>query len=256
MKKWTSYLTYAAFLMPAAAAAASPAFTGLLAGLNVGLIQSEARVDQRVLTDTGGVFAETSKIYSPKISDTSVIGGFNIGFMRNWCDCLNWGVEIRANFMGLQNDLKITASTPGTTATLHTAAKLSQQYAAIVKLAYLLKCDTQFYGFIGPQWGNFKLKSIVDYSAASPVLGLISGSLRDEHNNFKAGWNVGVGLEQLLNECTSVGLEYNYNYYGHLNFLRENSLVDDFGLTVTLDNSQQVRMITHTMLLKINYYFC
>lgn len=270
MKKWISYLSCAAFLTPAAVTAASPAFTGLYGGVNVGMIQAETRLDQwsqyeiNLAQPVPLAIAIPWALGSPaKISDISPTGGLNVGFARSFNACLNWGVEIRANFMGLHNafDESLVGLAGGNSfLTRHTSVKLTQQYAAIAKIAYAFKCDAQAYVFLGPQWGNFQLKSYMNSGTELPVVGSISGSLKAEHKNYKAGWYVGVGYEELLNKCTSIGLEYNYSDYGTLNFNRVQSENGFIG-SVLVPNIEQIKylkvsMRTNTMLLKMNYYFC
>lgn len=158
------------------------------------------------------------------------------------------------DLQGLSSDTNIS---------VHTSAKLTQQYAAIAKLAWLFNPCAQFYAFIGPNWGNFKLRAYQNVTNSTTVLGTTIntvGTLKDEHNQFKAGLLVGVGLEQLLNPCTTVGLEYNYTSYRHLNFAGYTStpfnLVGGASIAGTaLSESLNARFFTNSMVLKFNYYY-
>lgn len=260
MKKWISHLAFAALVTPLAANAASQAFTGFVGGVNVGMIQSEAKLNQFSEIATSNAAVAWSIGAPTKLSDISGTVGFNLGFSRCFNPCINWGIELRANFMSLDNSLDESFISSGgvQSITKHTSVKLTQQYAAIAKLAYLFKCDAQFYVFLGPQWGNFKLKSYQNFDAVTQTT--TQAAIKAEHEHYKAGWYWGVGLEQLLNPCTSIGLEYNYADYGHLNFAKKHATqmvingVPD--ANTHFDKYHNMHMITNTFLLKFNYYFC
>lgn len=262
MKKWIAHLAIATLAAPLTIQAGSQAFTGFVGGVNVGIIQSEAKLNQwsEFQFQTNNIQTIAWNVGAPtKLSDTSGTVGFNLGFAQSFNPCVNWGIELRANFMSLDNSLdESLGGSQFFSLTRHTSVKLTQQYAAIAKLAYLFKCDSQFYIFLGPQWGNFKLKSYQNVSTTIQDQPL-SGSTKTEHENYRAGWYWGLGLEQLLNKCTSIGLEYNYADYGHLNF--DKYLRGDVFLNTTpvansyLDKYHNMHMTINTFLLKVNYYF-
>jgi opacity protein-like surface antigen len=115
------------------------------------------------------------------------------------------------------------------------------------------------YVFIGPQWGNFKVHSYQNLATITAGVS-VTGGIKDEHKHFKAGLLVGLGMEQMLSDGFSVGLEYDFADYGHLNFNEAAlSTLQAAGATVTnshFDKYSNMHFITNSMLLKFNYYYC
>ena len=89
----------------------------------------------------------------------------------------------------------------------------------------------------------------------------INAALKNEHNHFKAGFLIGLGLEQLINPCTSIALEYNYTDYGHLNFSNASTQYVNVATQVPVNGSPlatniNMHAMTNSMLfLKFTYYY-
>lgn len=277
MKKWISYLTCAALFTPVAATAGTQAFTGFSGGIDAGVTNSEAKIN--LLSGyaiTGNALVgenHTSALGTPtKLFDQSGTIGLHVGYSRCFNPCILWGVELRANIQDLHNQFSDNASsqTLGATPTnfsldRNLSVKLDQQYAAIAKLSYLFKCDSQFYVFLGPQWGHFKSKVNLEINRSDIDGGdvLVSvGSLYGTKSDTRAGWFWGIGLEQLINRCYSIGLEYNHADYGHVNVdgLLNSEIIHtvNVGPTATpgyITSLQNVHMSTNTMIVRFNYYY-
>lgn len=270
MKKWISTLAYAALLSPLSVFSAQQPFTGITGGINVGVIQSQAKINQvSSLTQPTTPPATTVINFGDplKLSDFSGTVGLELGFASCFSPSITWGVELRANWNDLKANIDIdevtSTTSPVNTISFHTSAKLNQQYSAIARLGYLLSNCSQLYVLIGPQWGNFKLNSYQNYNQVNGPAQSVYASLKDEHKNYKAGILVGLGLEQLLNPCTSIGLEYNYADYGRLNANRAQSTpitaIGGFApgaiAGTNFGKNHTLHYMNNSMLLKLTYYY-
>lgn len=267
MKKWISYFAVATLSSPAVSAAGSQPFTGFSGGINAGVVNAETKITQWSGYNKGDSDPIDWSTGSPvKISDLSGIVGLHLGYANCFNPCITWGVELRASYLnintGLHDIYSILTGDEEQQVSQSISVKLNQQYAAIAKIGYLFKCDTQLYAFIGPQLGHFKLNATSVYSELEPPAIPPDDSyaaIASDKTDNRIGWHWGLGLERQLTPCMSIGVEYNYADYGHLDFdkVLHTQFIGNPNIVVNsfLDRYQNAHVITNTMIVRFNYYY-
>jgi opacity protein-like surface antigen len=183
--------------------------------------------------------------------------GLTLGFNGCWTPCFNWGIEGRANWSNMKStfDQDYTDSV-SEAATDHFQAKLDQQYGVVAKLGWLPAKCTQLYVFVGPQWGDFKVSASASDTFAIGATTYAAGVSHD-HSKFKTGLLAGLGFEQMVNDCVSVALEYDYGNYGSVsgNAFGNYIVAGALDSTTSFNKNSSAKVITNSMVLKFNYYF-
>ena len=266
MKKLLSTLAYVALLSPLSAVNAQQAFTGWDVGFTAGVIDAQSKFNH--VNNTGADIDIFDNInFNGRLGQTSGLVGISLGYAGCFNPCWNWGIEGRANWTGLKTSFDAnfvdTDEDPAVVTSAvfnaHLQTKLNAQYAIIGQLGYLLSPSSQLYVFVGPQWGHFKSNgsanvTLVDAAGAVSSIG-VSGS----SSKYKTGVLAGVGLEQMIGDCYSIGLEYNYGHYGSHSHNRHDTFLVD-GVVATGDTSffnhnHDAKLNTNAMLAKFNWFF-
>jgi opacity protein-like surface antigen len=261
MKKWISTLAYAALLSPLSVVNAGQAFTGWSGGVNIGIIDAIAKYsDEHSFTSSGAPTAVPNyESTSARLGKTGGTIGLTLGYADCFSPCWNWGIEGRANFSNLKSSFTETLlASDGETGSLSGTIKMNQQYSVIAKLGYLLRPESQMYAFIGPQWSQLKANvSSSDQFTNSDRVAFAAG-VNGSTSNYKTGLLVGLGLEQLLSDCMSVALEYDFSTHGNSNPGFLNGQYTENGTLIDgsyFNHNSQFKAHTNAMLLKFNYYF-
>lgn len=259
MKKVISTLALAALLSPLSVFAAQQAFTGWSAGVNFGVIDAQSKFNDTTSWDLPALPLAFSWNESGRLGKSSGIIGISLAYADCFSPCWNWAIEGRASWTNLKTgwDRNSLNEAGLLIDHAHLQAKLNQEYGIIAKLGYVLCNQTQLYGFVGPQWGQFKVNSHTDqFIDSSPsVYTAFVGNGGD--SDYKTGLLAGLGIETMIDDCISVGLEYDYSNYGSrdvfasTNFFH-NSVLDT---TTTLTKAANIKITSNAMLLKFGYYF-
>lgn len=234
---------------------AQHAFTGLNVGINIGLINTQSTIHDHSIFRIGSRAAEQPRTNTAKLGHFTGIGGLSLAYANCLSPCLNWGIEGRANYTPFKSSFTNTdiGVAPFYTV-VNGSIKLKQQYSLLAKLGYLISPQTQLYGVVGPQWGSFKANTYATDSIIDPPL---SELFIDKRSHIKTGVLFGLGLEHLINQCMSIGVEYNYSHYGNV---VKNGVFDHQYIAPTFPNTHfsrnfQAKVSSNSFLLKFNYYF-
>lgn len=234
-------------------------FCGTYAGINIGF--SQLQVKEEYATDV--LVPNTFDIYflshnhPVKVANNSFMGGIKLGT----------GLVFKHFFIGLEDkatfndndlifDAQLNVPSGDIFYTAESQVVLNRTFAVLAKLGFIYDDNTLWYALIGPRFGHFEISSAVFFDL--PSAGATSREY-DRVGQTKCKMNWGLGLERLLSNQLSLALEYNYTYYGKLNFpssvaspvFMNGSLVP--GAQVTARDMFHAK--TNTVDLQLNYYF-
>jgi opacity protein-like surface antigen len=142
-------------------------------------------------------------------------------------------------------------------------AQLTNDFALLFKPGFMLTKSTQLYALVGPRWGNIET-SISDNLSGVLLDGFISFDEFSFPNSvsesgYVLGITAGLGIEQMITDHLSVGLEYAYTSYGDLDTPSSNIFFDDIGLggfppgTRLLEDSADIDASSNTIMLTLTY---
>lgn len=264
------YVTLLAILIPSIAMAAF--FEGSFVGINAGIAQTKEQIShtmEGVIPLPNGAGAPPTILdivftdgNPSKITDMGFIGGLNLGYSYPLTPCVLVGIDARAYLLDFKMTHRFTGVVPliGGLAEFATKVGMTQQYTALAKIGWLLYPQTQVYGLVGPQFGVFHIHVIGDVQVAFPNGG---GGITATHDESKTttkwGYLLGLGMEHMITEHSSIGLEYNFANYLSLSFpkVTHSNIITAGGFAagadITANNS--IKMLTSATFVKYNYYF-
>lgn len=268
MNAKSKYVALLAMLSPSIAMAQF--FEGPFVGFNAGISQSQEQITHTVNANlplnnaTNTIINAAIGNGNPaKITDFSFIGGLNLGYTHPLTPCVLVSIDARAYLLDFKMSHRLTALAPLLTAVadLETKVKMSQQYTALAKIGWLLYPQTQIYGLAGPQFGVFRIHAKGKASVVPPSGGPTITAFHDESKKTtKWGYLIGLGIEHLITEHSSIGLEYNLANYLSLSFPKITH--SSFTYTGTgippgadIQTHNSIKMLTNSTFLKYNYYF-
>jgi opacity protein-like surface antigen len=256
MKRFISLLALTSVLSPWSGVNAEQPFTGFNGGVNLGFLNMHPKIIDDSTFRIGSRAAVQPRNVSGRFGETRGIIGFSLSYMDFLCPCWNWGVEARANFSNFKNSFSNTdiGVAPFITV-INDTFRFNQSYGLLAKLGYLVRPESQIYGFIGPQWGHFKISVHTSDTLISPSLAEVFNGKR---SHTRTGYLLGFGFEQMVNPCMSLGMEYNYSYFGNV---INNGIFDQAYTSPNFPNEIyhreiQCKVSSNSTLLKLNYYFC
>lgn len=263
MKSKLAYLSLLSALVPMTSIAALSSFAGPVGSVNLGIIQAQAKVNQVLEADIVQIITTLDFVSQSgmptKVTDQSFLGGISLGYGWSVNACSVLGIELRANFDGLEADLNPTlAENTGSLAVpIQTSIKMRQQYGLLAKIGFASDPQTQFYGLLGPQWGTFKTASSATFQW-QPALNIYSGSTAASQSKTRCGYLLGLGVEHFVADCLTIAFEYNYANYGSIGFPASTGIITSNGIqprSSFFSNDGSIHFSTNTTMLRLNYYF-
>ena len=212
-------------------------WTGFYAGGSLGF--GSANYDIGGTYDNPGI-PLTAALNLPDLGAQGVVfglqGGYNHQMSNNWV----LGAQIDAMGSGITNDTALNIAFGPNTISGTYDLRVSSMYSLSGRLGYLTSPNTMVYGLLGVTRGNFSGAYNLTVNAVPVVNGNYDFSLN--------GMAVGVGMETMLNDHLSLGLEYRYNAMQRYTFYN-GPLVGGDTLDVGFDTS------VHTFRAMLNYRF-
>jgi hypothetical protein len=233
--------------------AVSTPFHGFYLGAKGGVtfaltqMQQTRSLDFRGITGGGdgppSITMEANDFY---IGRYGITGGLSFGYSQCIENTLI-GLEIQENFQNVTVpfDPALIVS-PVFDWRGDTVIKIKNDFSMILRMGSIFKENTLFYGFLGPDIARFKVYGSETFSANFDGN---TFTLQGNHNHSKYHWGflTGVGIERIISRKITAGLQYNYQYYGHLDF----DVVGPF-----LIQTNKTKSTTNKFLINLNYYFC
>ena len=245
-------------------------FNGFYGVLHLGSVDNHIQYYHSIEANTGPVLLgapppqtkdfKITNANPSKLSDFAVTGGLCIGYSQTVLTGLLLGIEARANWQNLNTEsLTIIGTNQISLFNTQSAIEQNQDYALLAKLGTLIGENTQLYGLIGAQWGQFRLLSYTTFQDIEAGAGVIfTDNDLIQVGVHKWGSLLGLGIEQWLGHHTTMGIEYHFSHYGKLHFPHQNTvLVLDNGVALPgsmfTDNSL-FKANAQATLFKIAYY--
>ncbi len=234
-------------------------FTGFYGTADFGVIypsiKNTTTTELSVPSVIDTVFSNTSRF-----TDSAVTGGIALGYANMLTQGILGGIEGRANLENVEtsSSLTNTETTTSLTATTTTSIKLKNDFALLLKLGVIVNPKVLFYGLIGPDWGNFSVTSSSNYFQNTNESTTVNASTQNGISRYKTGLLLGFGMEALLTQAISLGLEYNHVWYNNLGYPTSSSpasVVSEGSPlpgVLTLNNNTNAQ--TNTVTLRVNYY--
>jgi opacity protein-like surface antigen len=227
------------------AQAAPPPYSGFYASIAGGGTITDFNVDQDFVAMIAGNFeaALPSNINMQGGSATGLIGvGYSYPFQNNFV----LGTEVVAEWTNTEIAHKDELFNIGLgTVGGELKARLHNDFALLFKAGYVFHHKTQLYVLLGPRYGNFKTSITSNYSTVSA---------RDEESGYQWGVTAGTGLEHLITDHLSLGIEYAYTDYGHIESPHTDSS-DGGAPPLIVTNDVDIKASSNTVLAKLSYHF-
>lgn len=222
---------------PMAYLPATTSWTGFYAGGSLGF--GSANYDIGATYDNPGI-PLTASLNLPDLGAQGALFGLQAGY--NYQMSSNWviGAQIDAMGSNITNDTALSVVSGPNSITGNYDLTVSSMYTVSGRLGYLTSPNTMVYGLLGVTRGNFS----GDYNLAVNAVPLAAGSYDFSLN----GMAVGIGMETMLNDHLSLGVEYRYNSMQRYTFYNGPLLGGDT-LDVGFDTS------VHTFRAMLNYRF-
>jgi opacity protein-like surface antigen len=203
---------------------------------------------------------------TPSQSDTSWIGGVELGLGHVFAQYYYLGLEGTAQFENIQSSNWFSVTPTPTTNINYThndAVELKNELAITFNPGIVINKTTLIYGKIGPTWGRFTSDGdLLFASAVNPTTQLNGYSQFNEGASYKAGLRLGLGIEHYFMQHLSLKLEYLNSNYGQVTSgktysapILVNGATDPVfaGSMVTQNNTARVQ--TNTVMLGLTYHF-
>lgn len=247
-------------LLPGTVLAAQGPFTGFYGGLDMGFMQSQVEDVYNTHIGVSGALNLNLKANSSKVTDTSGLGGVSFGYAMFVDPMFVFALEARAHFEDLDTtvDHEHVEANSNFFARTNTTIEMDHDFALLGKLGMVLDSKCFMYVLGGADWGKMDIHSNTQYMQnIGPQL---TAGVAAEQSSYETGYVLGLGIDYLVMDFLSVGLEYNYTVFGDLEFVSPISgLVSANGVPQAASNISSFNEITMNVskvLLKVNYYFC
>jgi opacity protein-like surface antigen len=239
MKKLSSAL----LLICAQAASAAHPFQGYYLALGAGGTLEQLSNESAVSANAPGIYINIpGNIDVQDLSGTTLLGaGYSHHFANHWVV----GGEIIAEVIGAETSHRSEIVIFGTLVESKFESKLYNDFALLFKAGYVIHEKSQLYALLGPRWGSFETQ-LHTHAAI--------GDTNDRTRSYETGVTAGLGLEHLITDHLSIGLEYDYTYYGEIKS-PSNAFVINTGLTVPIIDKHEITARTQSMMASLKYYF-
>lgn len=240
--------------------AAQGPFTAFHIGLDIGHAQSDLQDTYNTHIGIAGALNLNLTSTPSKVTDTAILGGVNVGYSLLVDPMFIFGVEARAHFQDLDSvvDHEHIEANSDFHAVTNTAIEMDQDFALLAKLGMVLDNKCLMYVLAGADWGKMDISTSATYrQTLGPTA---NGALSATESSYEVGYTLGLGIEYLVLDELSVGLEYNYTVFGDLDFTSPiSSRIALNGVPQAdsiFSSTNVIQMNVSKALLKFNYYFC
>ncbi len=184
-----------------------------------------------------------------------------VGWGNHWSGCFYYGLEAFARYFRGKDSNEWETSFPEEPALAFTAFHKTAlligpwHFGFDGRFGFLLRPLTLIYGRLGAEWTKIEIHERTT---------LIGHSLNDSFHislsskkDSKAGAHLraGLGIEQRLNRCFSLKLDYLFTRYGRRSPKGEVFALSSLGNPIDLENHSKVRIRNHALTLGLCYYF-
>lgn len=235
-------------------------FTGFHAGIDIGHAQSDVQDTYNTHIGVAGALNLNLTSTPSKVTDTALLGGVTLGYSLFVDPMFVFGVEARAHFQDLDSivDHEHIEANSDFRAVTNTSIEMDQDFALLAKLGMVLDNKCLMYVLAGADWGKMDIETSATYHQTLGATA--SGALSAKESSYEVGYTLGLGIEYLVLENLSVGLEYNYTVFGNLDFTspisRQIALNGVPQADSIFSSTNVIEMNVSKALLKFNYYFC
>lgn len=176
----------------------------------------------------------------PDLGGQGALYGLQAGYNRQVSGNMVIGAQIDAMGSGITNDTALTLTSGANTLNFNYDLNVASMYTIAGRVGYLTSPQTMFFGLLGFTRGNFSGDYAATFNGAPVGAGGYDFSLN--------GVAVGIGMETMLNDHLSLGLEYRYNAMERYTFYNGPVAGGD-NLDVGFDTA------VHTVRAMLNYRF-
>jgi opacity protein-like surface antigen len=225
----------------------------------VGASSARFNVDQYFeLTDgvSGGVFPGNYAM-----AGSSPAGLLGLGYLHQFNHHFLLGVEATAGYMDAQTNQETTLTEAinvgggnifNVLVTSHLEARLTNDFALLLKPGYVSGTKTLFYALIGPRWGNFKTSAHENLSEIAPGFSII-GAASGEESGYQLGLTAGAGVQHRVSDRLHLSLEYAYTTYGEIDAPSLSAVAVGGSDTARLIDSPEIDASTNSIMLAFSY---
>lgn len=260
MKK-VALLLLSALTLPALARP-EPFFEGIIVGAAFGGTIAQFQVDQTNTVAFEGIpppYYLANEPFGTNIYANSPAGLLSVGYNYQFDNNLLLGAVFTGGYTNANFTDEVNHANNYINSTFEylvsTSGRVTNDFALMIKPGYVFKRNTLFYGLMGARWGNIKTSASSEYQitdhGTGDVLDLtVSGSTSE----YKMGFTMGLGIQQLLAPRYSWALEYAYTIYGNVNPPNLATSEGSFlGYTLDLDNETKMKVWTNTLMFTLAY---
>ncbi len=197
-------------------------FSGLYATGAVGAMSGKFHVNQNAVGNFSQANIDLPSEYD--LSAASVVGMLGVGYSYQFDNHFVLGLSLLADYSNLNADNTAkfellnpdpSENNPNIYLINRLESRLSNDFAALFKLGYVFGHSTQFYGLIGPRWGNFQSATSIELlvDVGTPVADFQHAGSTFQ---YELGLSAGLGIQQHVSEQWYLGLEYLFTTYGDI----------------------------------------
>lgn len=237
-------LTCLFLALSAPSALAMPYFTGFYAHLGLGGSLADFDVDQKAYNPEPG----TVMIFVPdqvNLQDVGFTGLLGLGYSHQFSNHFVLGAEVTAGNTDAEVSTRDKVSIAGNIIDGHIKAKLKNDFAILFKPGYVIRDKTQIYAFVGPRWANFE---------TSLHTQLVISNTSDKTSGYELGITAGLGMQHLITENLSLGLEYYYTSYGSIQSPNTMDVIFT-GTFIDVIDDVDIDASSNTILIDLTYHF-
>jgi opacity protein-like surface antigen len=241
MKKLNFFLL--AILVPSAQASAL--YTGFYATGAIGTTQLYSNIDQPFDVSVPGTIDTIVFPSEGNVQDSDIAGWIGLGYSHQFHNHFVLGAEATAGFTDVETVYQHKMVINAGTFMSKISTELTNDFALLFKPGYVIG-RTQMYALVGPRWGNFESKQ------ATELQDMI---VTDKSSSYQIGITAGVGIEHLLTNHLSLGLEYAYTSYGTVDSLETTGNIDVNGFPAIFTDHADIETATNNVVAQLTYHF-
>lgn len=243
-------LSFLCFALSTQMAYAAPHFNGFYASAGAGSIWMNSEIKHGlVVGEPSNFMVETPSTIH--IESGGAIGFVGAGYTHQFQNHMTLGTEVTAGFsnVAVTHRSESMLGSIGVTLSGKVEVKEHNDFALLFKPGYVIKGHTHFYGLVGPRWGN------LDTNLSTIFINELGTTYaKDTESGYQLGITAGVGLEHMLTQNLSLGLEYAYTSYGSIPSLYTSNsavLIAD----TTINDNADIEVSTNTFMAQLSYHF-
>lgn len=208
----------------------------------------------------GTIFFEFENVGERHAVATSPLGLVGLGFLYQFSKPFVLGVDITAGYSHQAIDYAspFSESLFGSFVTINISneveAKLTNDFALLLKPGIVLPKNTLLYFFAGPRWGNFEtaITTSINAAAGGPPI-LSNGS--DSESGYELGITAGLGLQHRIAQQLHLSLEYAYTSYRNIDSPQVTADITQGGVSIgeVLIDAPNLAASTNTVMLALSY---